>query len=79
MADQDNKRGRGNFGNKEQHAAAGRRGGQATARTHGSQFYSEIGAEGGKRSSGSFQKGSTRAQEAGRRGGQARRNKTSSV
>lgn len=65
-------RGRGNFGNPEQHAAAGRKGGQATARAHGPEFYSEIGSEGGKRSSGSFQKGSERAREAGRKGGRAR-------
>lgn len=66
-------RGRGNFGNREQHAAAGRKGGQATAKSHGPEFYSEIGSLGGRKSTGSFEKGSTRAREAGRRGGQSSR------
>ncbi len=66
-------RGRGNFGNPEQHAKAGRRGGRATAQSHGPEFYSEIGARGGRKSSGSFQKGSKRAREAGRVGGSSGR------
>ncbi len=76
MADTNRSRGRGNFGNPEQHAAAGRKGGRSTAKTHGPAFYSEIGSRGGRKSSGSFQKGSDRAREAGRRGG---RNSRSTV
>ncbi len=68
----DSKRGRGFFGNPEQHAKAGRKGGEATAKAHGPEFYSEIGSLGGKKSSGSFTKGSDRAREAGRKGGSSR-------
>ena len=73
MADRNNNSndGRGNFGNPEQHAEAGRKGGEATAASHDRSFYEEIGSEGGKASSGSFEKGSERAREAGRKGGQA--------
>ena len=66
--------GRGNFGNPEQHAEAGKQGGEATAATHGREFYEDIGARGGEASSGSFEKGSERAREAGRKGGRARGN-----
>lgn len=79
MADNNrsSKRGRGNFGNPEQHANAGRKGGMSTARNHGPEFYSEIGSLGGRKSTGSFQKGSDRAREAGQRGGRnSRRNNT---
>lgn len=69
-------RGRGNFGNPEQHASAGRKGGRSTAQSHGPAFYSEIGSRGGRKSTGSFQKGSARAQEAGRRGGSSSRSHT---
>ncbi len=71
-------RGRGNFGNSEQHAAAGRKGGRSTAKTHGPSFYSEIGSRGGRKSTGSFQKGSLRAREAGRLGGRTSRSQTES-
>lgn len=64
-------RGRGNFGNTEQHRDAGRKGGEATAASHDSGFYEDIGSEGGKASSGSFEKGSQRAKDAGREGGKA--------
>jgi uncharacterized protein len=71
MADRNNNNdGRGNFGNPEQHAEAGRKGGEATASSHDRSFYEEIGSEGGQASSGSFEKGSERAREAGRKGGQ---------
>lgn len=72
MATNNKQRGRGFFGNSEQHAKAGRKGGEATAKAHGPEFYSEIGSLGGKKSSGSFQKGSARAKEAGRKGGSSR-------
>jgi general stress protein YciG len=72
MANSKTKQGRGFFGNSEAHARAGRKGGQATAKSRGPEFYSEIGSLGGKKSSGSFQKGSERAREAGRKGGRAR-------
>ncbi len=71
MAGDKNNRGQGNFGNPEQHAEAGRKGGEKTASTHGKEFYEEIGSEGGKASSGSFEKGSQRAKDAGRKGGEA--------
>ncbi len=61
--------GRGNFGNPQQHADAGRMGGEATAKTHDKSFYEGIGSEGGKASTGSFEKGDERAREAGRKGG----------
>ncbi len=67
------KKGRGWYGNKEGHQRAGRMGGLATARTHDRTFYEDIGSEGGRRSTGSFKKGSERAREAGRRGGRKRR------
>ena len=63
--------GRGNFGNPEQHADAGRKGGEATAKTHDKGFYEGIGSDGGKASSGSFEKGSQEARDAGRKGGEA--------
>lgn len=62
--------GRGWHGNSAGHAKAGRKGGQATARSRDRSFYENIGREGGRRSSGSFTAGSDRAREAGRRGGQ---------
>lgn len=76
MANRNNKSndGRGNFGNREQHAEAGRQGGEATAASHDRAFYEEIGSEGGKASSGSFKKGDERARVAGRKGGQSRGN-----
>lgn len=69
--------GRGNFGNKKQHQEAGRRGGQATAASHDRTFYEDIGTKGGEASSGSFEPGSQRAREAGRKGGLARGDKQS--
>ena len=64
---------RGNHGNPEQHAKAGKMGGEATAKSHDKTFYETIGTAGGKASSGSFVKGSERAREAGRKGGKASR------
>lgn len=71
MAENKANDGRGNFGNHDQHVEAGRAGGEATASSHDKKFYEEIGSEGGKASSGSFEKGSERAKEAGRKGGEA--------
>jgi hypothetical protein len=76
MADESKQRsssGRGWHGDPTGHAKAGRKGGEATARNHNSKFYEEIGKRGGKVSSGSFQKGSERAREAGRKGGRSTR------
>jgi general stress protein YciG len=63
--------GRGNYGNPKQHAEAGKAGGEATSKSHGREFYEEIGEQGGEKSSGSFEKGSERAREAGRKGGES--------
>ncbi len=64
--------GRGWHGDPEGHRKAGERGGEATARKYGPDFYEEIGRRGGKVSPGKFKPGSKRAVEAGRRGGKAR-------
>ncbi len=71
MAEQD-KRGRGWHGDSDGHRRAGQEGGQATARKYGPNFYEEIGRKGGQKSPGKFKKGSTRAVEAGRKGGKSR-------
>ena len=54
---------------------AGRLGGERTAETHGSEFYSEIGSKGGsqraKQHEGTLEaRGKTSLEEAGHRGGQ---------
>lgn len=64
--------GRGWRGDSNGHALAGRKGGQATAKTHGERFYSTIGRKGGRMSPGNFKNDPQRAREAGRRGGQAK-------
>jgi uncharacterized protein len=62
--------------NEEEHKMtrqeAGHLGGQATARTHNTEFYEEIGRQGGKVSPGNFKNDPERAREAGRKGGLAR-------
>lgn len=65
-------RGKGWHGDPRGHAKAGRKGGQATAKTHGEDFYRKIGAKGGKVSPGNFRFNPRRAREAGRKGGRAR-------
>lgn len=65
-------RGKGWHGDTKGHAKAGRKGGQATAKTHGEDFYRKIGAKGGKVSPGNFRFNPKRAREAGRKGGRAR-------
>lgn len=67
-----NKRGRGWHGDADGHKKAGRKGGLATARTHGQDFYSSIGRKGGSVSGGNFARNPQRAREAGRKGGKAR-------
>lgn len=71
MAKNQNNRGRGNFGDPEQHAEAGRQGGEATAASHDRSFYENIGEKGGENSPTKFQEGDERAREAGRKGGEA--------
>lgn len=65
-------KGRGWHGDSKRHAIAGRKGGRATARTHGEGFYRKIGSKGGKMSPGNFKFNPKRAREAGRKGGRAR-------
>lgn len=61
---------RGWHGDPKGHAQAGRKGGEATAKKYGREFYEEIGQKGGEASPTKFKKGSQRAREAGRKGGQ---------
>ncbi len=49
---------------------AGQKGGAATSRSHGKEFYQEIGHKGGQASGGNFANDPQRAAEAGRKGGQ---------
>ena len=49
---------------------AGRKGGQATAETHGREFYQSIGQKGGQASGGNFKNDPERAARAGQKGGQ---------
>lgn len=46
------------------------KGGEATSRSHGKEFYQEIGHKGGQASGGNFANDPQRAAEAGRKGGQ---------
>ncbi|MDP2671637.1 MAG: general stress protein [bacterium] len=62
--------GSGWHGDPEGHAEAGRKGGEKTASERGPEFYSEIGRKGGEASPTKFEKGSERARQAGRKGGQ---------
>ena len=52
---------------------AGRKGGIATASSHGEDFYAKIGKKGGKVSGGNFARNPERAKEAGRKGGQRKK------
>ncbi len=65
-------KGRGWHGDAKRHADAGRKGGKATAESHGWAFYKKIGSKGGKVSPGNFKFSPERAREAGRKGGRAR-------
>jgi general stress protein YciG len=64
-------RGRGWHGDPEGHARAGKKGGLATKRNQGEDFYEKIGRKGGKASPTKFEEGSERAREAGRKGGKS--------
>ena len=66
------KTGRGWRGDKVAHQKAGSKGGNATAKTQGREFYSRIGAKRGALSGGNFKHNPKRAAAAGRRGGQKR-------
>lgn len=65
-------KGRGWRGDSQGHAKAGKKGGLATAKTHGEEFYSQIGRKGGRVSPGNFKNDPERAKEAGRKGGKGR-------
>lgn len=68
------KTGRGWHGDPKKHAAVGKLGGLTTASRFGeSSFYHDIGRIGGRLSPGNFKNSPSRAKEAGRKGGQARR------
>lgn len=65
-------KGRGWHGDSEEHSKVGRKGGQARKRQINNdpdQSYENMGRKGGQASSGSFEEGSERAREAGRKGG----------
>ncbi|MDG4869532.1 general stress protein [Guyparkeria sp. 1SP6A2] len=49
---------------------AGQKGGEATSRNHGKEFYEEIGQKGGQNSGGNFANDPERASEAGKKGGE---------
>lgn len=66
-------KGRGWHGDSKGHMLAGKRGGQATASSHGQDFYSAIGRKGGQVSPGNFANDPQRARAAGRKGGKARK------
>jgi general stress protein YciG len=72
MAQRKKSPGRGWHGDPQRHAAAGKKGGESTAQRHGPEFYERIGKKGGEVSPGKFKKGSERARQAGRKGGEAR-------
>ncbi len=65
-------KGKGWHGDAEGHARAGSAGGNVTAARHGEAFYSQIGRQGGKVSSGNFKYNPSRASKAGRKGGKSR-------
>lgn len=64
-------KGRGWHGDPDGHKKAGQKGGLATARSHDSSFYSQIGSKGGRASTGNFKNDPERARAAGRKGGRA--------
>lgn len=49
---------------------AGQKGGEATSKTHGKEFYEDIGHKGGQKSGGNFANDPERASEAGKKGGE---------
>nr|WP_222845172.1 general stress protein [Halomonas nanhaiensis] len=49
---------------------AGKKGGEATSKTHDKEFYEDIGHQGGQKSGGNFANDPERASEAGKKGGE---------
>jgi|SRR5688500_16188330 general stress protein YciG len=66
-------KGRGWHGDPERHRMAGSLGGQATLEEMGTEFYSQIGRQGGSMSPGNFKNDPKRASIAGRKGGKSRK------
>ncbi|HEY1074385.1 MAG TPA: stress-induced protein [Patescibacteria group bacterium] len=66
------KNGRGWHGDPAGHAKAGKKGGETTSQRFGREFYEKIGEKGGEASGGKFEKGSERAKQAGKKGGESR-------
>ncbi len=82
MTDQDHQnQGQGWHGDSEGHAKAGRMGGQKTAETHNSEFYSEIGSKQGKENNpGNFaNRDKSDVRDAASKGGQASEGTQSSL
>jgi len=63
MAVRKKAKGKGWHGDAKRHSMAGRKGGLATARTHGDEFYRKIGRKGGRVSPGNFKNNPNRARE----------------
>lgn len=66
--------GKGWHGDSARHARAGRKGGMATAKSHGERFYSRIGRKGGqsqgrRNNPGNFANDRAKARRAGKKGG----------
>jgi general stress protein YciG len=61
--------GKGWHGDSKRHAEAGKKGGLATAKSRGNDFYSQIGAKGGSVSPGNFKNDPQKASLAGKKGG----------
>jgi general stress protein YciG len=62
-------KGKGNFGNSEQHRKAGQLGGDAVVEKYGANHMASIGSSGGKVSGGNFKNNRIRAAQAGTIGG----------
>lgn len=60
-----------NDSNKMSREEAGRKGGEATASTHGRNFYEEIASEGNEQSPGQLKEGDKHTIDAARRSGQS--------
>ena len=73
MAQENEDRGQGWYGESTRHAQAGKLGGQAVVEKLGPKHMSAIGKIGGKRSGGNFKNDPERARIAGRKGGRARK------
>ncbi len=71
MADKNQGQGQGWHGDSAGHAKAGAAGGNKTAKTHGREFYQQIGHEGGEKSPTKFKPNDPRTEAAARKGGKA--------